>query len=89
MAKAICIITSSGMKCLSSPVKEHHPGDVPCRIAPRNASRDAQVAEIRRRLRPKRLGLSKPKQDVIVKVVELLLAANVGADTPFAIIKVA
>ncbi len=87
MASAICIITSSGMKCISSPIKEHHPGDRPCRLAPASPARDAQLKEIRRCLKPKRLGLSRGRQDVIAKVVELLLAANVGERTPFTIVR--
>ncbi len=88
MASAICIITSSGMKCISSPLKEHHPGDRECHEAPANAARDAQLKEIRALLRLKRLGLSKGKQDLIAKVVTLMLAAHVGEETPFTIVRV-
>ncbi len=87
MASAICIITSAGMKCISSPLKEHHPGDRECHEAPANAARDGQLKEIRALLRLKRLGLSKGKQEVVAQVVELLLAAHVGADTPFTIVR--
>jgi hypothetical protein len=85
--KPICIITPTGMKCISSPIKDHHPGDEPCRPARPNADRDAKVAELRRFLKLKRLDLPRGRQDVIAKVAELLLAANVGGETPFAIIR--
>lgn len=87
MAKAICIITSTGMKCISSRIKEHRPGAAACGPARPNADRDAKVAEIRRVLRLRRLDLSHGSQETIARVVELLLAARVGEATPFTIVR--
>ena len=87
MAKAICIITSTGMKCISSPIKDHRPGAAVCGPARPNPDREAKVAEIRRFLRLRRLDLSHGSQETIARVVELLLAARVGEATPFTIVR--
>lgn len=87
MAGAICIITSNGMKCLSSPIKDHHPGDEDCTLARANEARDRKVAKIRTKLAAKGLKLAASKQDVIASVAELMLAANVGPNTPFTIVR--
>jgi hypothetical protein len=85
--KPICIITSTGMVCLSSPLKRHHPGDRECVVAEPKGREAARIGRIHDALKAKRLGLSHSKRDVIEKVVELLLAANVGQKTPFVIVR--
>jgi hypothetical protein len=87
VAKAICIITSTGLKCLSSPVKEHRPGAHACRLAPADPARTAKIALLRRALRDEAMGLSRTQENVIAKVVELLLAARVDGDSRFTIVK--
>ena len=87
MASAICIITSTGMKCLSSPMKQHRPSGHACEDLPDNRARDAKVRRVKKCLQGKSLDLSEGKQKAIAQVVELMLAANVGADTPFTIVR--
>ena len=87
MASAICIITSTGMKCLSSPIKQHRPSGHTCQDLPANSGRDAKVRRVSRCLEGKSLGLSAGRQKAIAQVVELMLAANVGARTPFTIVR--
>ncbi len=87
MASAICIITSTGMKCLSSPLKEHHPAPHPCKAAPPDPARTAKVALIRKHLKDPDLALSRARRDVIARVVELMLAAGVDDGSRFTIVK--
>jgi hypothetical protein len=82
----ICIITSTGLKCLASPLKEHHAGDQACVLARPNPARAAKMTKVRSSLANKGLGLPAAKQEVIARVIELLLAANVGGHTPFTIV---
>lgn len=87
MARAICIITSTGMKCLSSPLKDHHPAPHTCRAAPPDRARTAKVALIREHLRDPDLALPRARRDVIARVVELMLAAGVDEGSRFTIVK--
>lgn len=87
MASAICIITSTGMKCLSSPIKEHRPAPHACKTAPHDPVRAAKVALIRKHLRDPELALARGRQDVIARVVELMLAAGVDDASRFTIVK--
>lgn len=90
-ATPICIITPTGLRCMSSPIKLHRPSGKECTDLPdsgASAKRKERIQEVSRalsnRMRPT---LSKQKREVILTVVELMLAANVGGSTPFTIVK--
>ena len=83
----ICIITSTGMKCLSSPVKEHHPGDEECVYPVANEARDRKVAKLRTKLAAKGLKLPASKQALIADIAALILAADVREGAPFTIVR--
>lgn len=87
MASAICIITSTGMKCLSSPLKEHRPAPHACKIAPPDPERAAKVAVIRKHLKDPKLALPRARRKVLLRVVELMLAAGVDEGSRFTIVK--
>ena len=82
----ICIITPSGMKCLSSPLKNHFPGRKRCVIAKKHPELDTTMDRMAELLMHRDLGLSKGEQTIIAKVSELLLAAKVGDHTAFTIV---
>lgn len=90
-ATPICIITPTGLRCMSSPIKQHRPSGKECTDLPdskASAKREERVKEVRKAL-SKRMAptISKQKREVILMVVELMLAANVGGNTPFTIVK--
>jgi hypothetical protein len=74
------------MKCLSSPIKQHFPGARACRLlAPISAVQVAALRAIKRDLA--RVGVRPGAQDVMARVVELMLSAGVDGRTPFTIVK--
>jgi hypothetical protein len=88
MAKGqpICIITPSGMKCLSSPIKQHFPGSKRCRIVePISAGKSAALEAVKHDLG--KAGVKPGAQEVIARVVELMMAYGVDGRTPFTIVK--
>ena len=82
----ICIMTPGGMKCLSSPIKQHFPGRKQCRIAPSiSAAKTAALRAVKRDLAAARL--EDGAVSVIARVVELMMAYGVTGRTPFTIVK--
>lgn len=83
----ICIWTTSGWKCVSSPLKEHYPGRKACRVLPPEHGLPTEVTKpVAKLLRAAHL----PKgvdPEVIANVVGLMVVARVGKNTPFTIIK--
>ncbi len=96
MAESICIITPTGMKCISSPTKTHGPASQACADfadwTDLNAERKAVDWNAIRDRFSKDVDASTPglsgRSDIIRKVVELMLAAPVGDRTPFTIVRV-
>lgn len=87
-AQPICIITPTGLKCLSSPIKQHLPTGGECTDMRADPNREGLVKAIGVALsKSKTPTISSPKREVILRVVELMLAANVCGDTPFTIVK--
>ncbi len=79
----ICIITPTGMKCDSSPIKEHFPGSQACRQVSAKAAQKIGVITVTvdaTRRKANRLS-------VVERVVRLMLAANVQEDSVFTIVK--
>lgn len=92
MAKSICIWTPSGLKCASSPIVEHHlsgdgkmSGEV-ASFASEAASKAAERAQAAC-ARVAAVLKGEKEDDVIARVVALMIAANVDENTPFAIVK--
>ena len=82
----ICIWTSSGWKCVSSPLKVHYPGKRPCRVLPPERGLPTAVTRpVEKLLREADLPGVDP--EVVAKVVGLMIVAKVGKKTPFTIIK--
>ena len=85
-AQPICIITPGGMKCLSSPIKQHFPGARACKLLePISAVEGAALKAIRRNLA--QVGVKPGAQKVIARVVELMVSAGVDGRTPFTVVK--
>ena len=82
----ICIITSSGMKCLASPLKNHFPGRKQCVVAKKDLRLEAKLGRMAELLRHRELRLSKGEQTIIARVSELLPTAKVGDHTAFTIV---
>jgi hypothetical protein len=85
-SQPICIWTPSGWKCVSSPMKVHYPGKRACRVLPPDQELaetvTKPVTDLLRRIGPKGVD-----PVVLGKVVGLMVAARVGRNTPFTIIK--
>ena len=87
MAKPICIITATGMICSASRMKAHHPAGSDCELVEPSDLLLDRSELIRRALEGKELGLPKTKRDVIATIVDLILAAKVGKDACFTIVR--
>jgi len=86
MAQAICIWTSSGWKCVSSPLKVHYPGRKACKVLPPERGLPTEITKpVAKLLRE--AGLRGVDPEVVAKVVGLMVLARVGKNTPFTIIK--
>ena len=88
---AICIITSTGMKCSASPIMEHRPAKKGCTKwkAPQDLHLKAAKKEVRDAV-VKRLGHGKKAKQtasVIARVAELMIAAGVDGSEHFTIVK--
>ena len=82
----ICIWTTSGWKCVSSPLKVHYPGKKACRVLPAGRGLPAAITgPVEKLLR--QLGLRGADPEVVAKVVGLMVVARVGRNTPFTIIR--
>ena len=82
----ICIWTTSGWKCVSSPLKVHFPGKKACKIlSPEHGLPTAVTKPVAALLR--KADLPGVDAEVIGKVVGLMVVARVGKKTPFTIIK--
>jgi hypothetical protein len=83
----ICIWTTSGWKCVSSPLKEHYPGRKECKVVPAEQGLPTEVTRpVEKLLRDADLPRGVDPA-VIAKVVGLMVVARVGKNTPFTIIK--
>ncbi len=82
----ICIITATGMVCASSPLKAHYPIGKACRRAHLTRAQKHKVDAIKGAVAMSG-AVRGGAADVIGKVVELLIAMNVGNRTPFTIVK--
>jgi hypothetical protein len=87
MAKPICIITATGMICSASRMKAHHPAGSDCEPVGRSKLLLDRSELVRKALEGEGLGLPKTKQDVIATIVDLILAAKVGKDACFTIVR--
>jgi hypothetical protein len=87
VAGAICIITPSGLKCASSPIKEHFPAGHPqnCKKVDPVPGLDALVLQPFKKTLDDTT-ISAKQRDAILKVVELMVTADVDGDTPFTIV---
>jgi hypothetical protein len=86
----ICIWTTSGWKCISSPLKVHYPGSKACKVLPPERGVPTAITKpveklVRGLLRG--AGLHGADPEVIAKVVGLMVVAQVGKNTPFTIIR--
>ncbi len=81
----ICIITSTGMVCASSPLKAHYPLGKACRRAHLSKAQKHKVDVINAAV-AKTGAVKGGSAEVIAKVVELLIAMNVDKQTPFTIV---
>jgi hypothetical protein len=86
VAQAICIWTSSGWRCVSSPVKVHYAGKKACKVLPAAQGLPTEITRpVAALLRKNKLAGVDP--NVVAKVVGLMVTARVGRNTPFTIIK--
>jgi len=82
----ICIWTTSGWKCVSSPLKVHYPGKKACKVLPPERGLPTAITrDVERLLRESELHGADP--EVIAKVVGLMVVARVRRNDPFTIIK--
>lgn len=82
MAGSICIITPTGMKCLSSPMQK---SDAACSQWAPVPQDKALVKKVTQAVKTFRLGVT--KAPVIQRVLELLLQSEAELDGPFTIVK--
>jgi hypothetical protein len=87
MAQPICIITATGMICSASQMKAHHPAGSDCKLVKPSNLLCGRSKLVRKTLKRKRLGLPKTKRNVIATIVDLILAADVGKDACFTIVR--
>lgn len=94
--KPICIITPEGMKCLSSPLAEHYPGDKPCvlrvPLPDVGDAADAACIAVRDAVKAKKTEtggrvVSAGKEEEIVRVVRLLIESEFDLTKHFTIVK--
>ncbi len=87
MAQAICIVTSTGLKCIASPLKHHRPGAKACGRDRDYAKWDRKAAAVAAALEGSSLRLGAKRCETLGKIAVLLQAAEVGPDTPFTIVR--
>ncbi len=86
MATSICIITPSGLKCMSSPIVSHDPCGAPVDLTP---GQQEAVNKVREDLRAAFPGTPVDSTiEIMVKAVTLMLVAGVTGNTQFTIVRV-
>jgi hypothetical protein len=95
-SKPICIITPEGMKCLSSPIAQHFPGDEPCvllELQPEiQDAADGVCGAVSDAIKAKKTKdgkrvLSEGKEAEIARIVRLLIESEFDLTKPFTIVK--
>ncbi len=94
--KPICIITAEGMKCISSPLAQHYPGERACELVEppvrfRDAAEGAATA-VKEKIAEAVTRSGNPVIDddnakVIARVVKLLIECQFDLTGPFTIVK--
>jgi hypothetical protein len=83
----VCIITPSGMVCSSSPLKQHFHGSNSCDASYRWPKRQQDKAKkLKRKLAETRGEFSRDEQELIGRVVDLMLAVRIKKGRHFTIV---
>ena len=78
----ICIMTTGGMQCMSSPLKTHYPGDKPCVETKPLLTQDQDIAAIANFLGSRQFARSlgkvtRERANLIARVTYLMLVSDV------------
>jgi len=81
----VCIVTSSGMVCSGSPLKLHKPGPDACKHEHPHPN-PAKAKKVKDVMAAPGSGYTAAEQDLIGRVVDLMITAGVSLDQHFTIV---